>query len=112
MIYRRNGDAVWVLWDEAWKPPEPRPPDFSGCQHRVHEHLELYALARNLADAHYSSFGLVNRSAYSTPTENAERFLSPGAPIGAWAGFRISLLNPSVVTSRSSVPAVFDRMPA
>ncbi len=59
-------------------------------RYRVHKYLELYALARNLADERYDTFGLVNRSAYSTPTGNVERFLSPGAPIGAWAGFRVA----------------------
>lgn len=58
-------------------------------RYRLHRNLELFAMARNLADADYSSFGLVNRSAYSTPAGNVERFLSPGAPVGAWAGFRI-----------------------
>ena len=60
-------------------------------RYRVHENLELFAMARNLTDERYSTFGLVNRSAYSNPTGKIERFLSPGAPIGAWAGFRLQI---------------------
>jgi len=58
-------------------------------RYRVHKNLELFAMARNITDEHYKTFGLVNRNAFSNPTGNVSTFSSPGAPIGGWAGFRI-----------------------
>lgn len=61
-------------------------------RYRVVEHVELFALANNVFDTKYSNFGVVNRNFFSGAAEGGtpERFLGPGAPIGAWAGVRVS----------------------
>ncbi len=52
-------------------------------------HVELFALANNVFDARYETFGLINRNAFSSPVGNAEAFLAPGAPLSGWAGVRV-----------------------
>jgi outer membrane receptor protein involved in Fe transport len=58
-------------------------------KYKVHKNLELYAMVRNLTDNHYYTYGLANRSGLTNPVGNPTTFLSPGAPIGGWAGFRV-----------------------
>lgn len=60
-------------------------------RYRIIDQVEIFAWANNLFNSQYSSFGLVNRNAFSNPVGRVERFLSPGAPIAGWAGIRIIL---------------------
>jgi iron complex outermembrane receptor protein len=58
-------------------------------RYRVHKNVELFAMARNITDTHYKTYGLANRNAFADPVGTPTTFFSPGAPIGGWAGFRI-----------------------
>lgn len=60
-------------------------------RYRVTKHLEIFALANNVLDTEYETFGVVNRNFFSGAPEGGtpERFLGPGAPIGGWAGLRV-----------------------
>jgi iron complex outermembrane receptor protein len=60
-------------------------------RYRVHEHVELFAMANNVFNAEYENFGVVNRNFFSGAPDGGtpSRFLGPGAPIGGWAGVRV-----------------------
>jgi outer membrane receptor protein involved in Fe transport len=60
-------------------------------RYRAEEHVELFAMANNVFDTAYENFGVVNRNFFSGAPDGGtpERFLGPGAPIGAWAGVRV-----------------------
>jgi outer membrane receptor protein involved in Fe transport len=57
-------------------------------RYRVTKYLEIFAMANNVLDQDYETFGAVNRNFF---TGEAERFLGPGAPIAGWAGLRMLL---------------------
>lgn len=59
--------------------------------YKVNDYLEIFALANNVFDENYITFGLVNRNAFSNPVGKVEPFLSPGASIAGWAGIRLQL---------------------
>jgi len=44
-------------------------------------------MARNVFDANYETYGIVNRNFFKGG--NPEAFLGPGAPISGWAGIRV-----------------------
>lgn len=71
----------------------PQIPDYVvvnlNSRYRLTENVEIFALANNVFDEQYQSFGLVNRNAFSNPVGNVESFLSPGANIAGWAGIRV-----------------------
>jgi iron complex outermembrane receptor protein len=60
-------------------------------RYRVHQNVELFAMANNVFDTKYENFGVVNRNFFSGAPDGGtpERFLGPGAPIGGWAGIRV-----------------------
>ncbi|BBL76334.1 membrane protein [Methylomagnum ishizawai] len=60
-------------------------------RYKVEEHVELFAMANNVFNTDYSNFGVVNRNFFTGAPDGGtpERFLGPGAPIGAWAGVRV-----------------------
>lgn len=60
-------------------------------RYRVHEHVEVFAMANNVFNADYENFGVVNRNFFGGAPNGGtpSRFLGPGAPIGGWAGIRV-----------------------
>lgn len=58
--------------------------------YNVSKNVQLYALALNIFDERYQTFGLVNRNAFSNPTGNPSAFVMPGAPLSGWAGVKVT----------------------
>lgn len=56
-------------------------------RYEVSKQIELFAMARNVFDVQYETFGVMNRNYFRDG--EPERFLGPGAPIGGWAGVRV-----------------------
>lgn len=56
-------------------------------RYAVTQNVELFAMARNVFDANYESYGVVNRNFFKNGSPEA--FLGPGAPISGWAGIRV-----------------------
>jgi len=56
-------------------------------RYEVTKNVELFAMARNVFDANYETYGIVNRNFFKGG--NPEAFLGPGAPISGWAGIRV-----------------------
>jgi len=54
------------------------------------EGLFVFVQARNLFDAEYETFGVVADPSEVLPGYSTPRFLSPGAPLGVWAGVRLT----------------------
>lgn len=52
--------------------------------------LFVFVQARNLFDAEYETFGMVADPSQVLPQYSSPRFLSPGAPLGLWAGVRVA----------------------
>lgn len=52
----------------------------------VAKNVELFAIARNISNANYQNFGMLNTNFF---TGQQERFLTPGAPITGYAGIRV-----------------------
>lgn len=61
----------------------------NGALHWTYGRLTLFARAQNLFDARYENFGSFGANVFAGG--RVERFLSPGAPLGAWAGARLDL---------------------
>jgi iron complex outermembrane receptor protein len=57
--------------------------------YKLTKNLEIFALANNIFDENYNSFGLVNRNAFSDPVGKVESFVSPGTSIAGWGGIRL-----------------------
>jgi Outer membrane cobalamin receptor protein len=55
-------------------------------RYQVTKYVEVFALANNIFDQKYETFGVVNRNFFTGATE---RFLGPGAPISGWGGIRV-----------------------
>ena len=53
------------------------------------KHVELWARADNVTNAHYETSGALNFNAFSNPIA-VERFAAPGTPIAGWGGVRVS----------------------
>jgi iron complex outermembrane receptor protein len=51
------------------------------------KNVEIFAMARNIFNAKYATYGIVNRNFFSGDTPEA--FLGPGAPISGWGGIRV-----------------------
>lgn len=58
------------------------------ARYEITKHVEIFALANNVLDQDYETFGVLNRNFF---TGENERFLGPGAPIAGWAGLRVRL---------------------
>jgi len=56
-------------------------------RYQVTKNVELFAMARNVFDANYETYGILNRNFFKGGT--SEAFLGPGAPISGWAGIRV-----------------------
>ena len=52
----------------------------------ITENVEVFAMARNISNAEYQNFGVLNSNFF---TGQQERFLSPGAPVTGYAGIRV-----------------------
>lgn len=57
-------------------------------RYRVTKNIEIFAMARNIFDTKYETFGVMNKNFFNNATP--ERFVGPGAPISGWAGFRLN----------------------
>jgi len=55
-------------------------------RYQITPNAEVFAMARNVFDARYETFGVMNNNFF---TGQPERFVGPGAPIGGWAGIRL-----------------------
>lgn len=56
-------------------------------RYEVTKNVEIFAMAKNVFDANYENYGIVNQNFFKGGTSQA--FLGPGAPIGGWAGVRV-----------------------
>ncbi len=59
------------------------------ARYQPFKHVELWARIDNVTNTKYETAGALNFNAFADPIA-VERFLAPGAPIGAWAGVRVS----------------------
>jgi outer membrane receptor protein involved in Fe transport len=59
--------------------------------YRIGDHVELFVKVNNLFDTDYETFGTLGDPTEVFPAFSDPRFLSPGAPIGAWAGLRVRI---------------------
>jgi hypothetical protein len=50
--------------------------------------VELWARIDNVTNTKYETAGALNFNAFADPIA-VERFVAPGAPIGAWAGVNV-----------------------
>jgi outer membrane receptor protein involved in Fe transport len=55
-------------------------------RYAVNRYVELFAMARNITDTRYETFGVMNTNYFRGG--EGERFVGPGAPIAGWAGVR------------------------
>jgi outer membrane receptor protein involved in Fe transport len=51
------------------------------------QNVEVFAMARNVFDTNYETYGIVNQNFFNEG--KGEAFLGPGAPISGWAGIRV-----------------------
>jgi iron complex outermembrane recepter protein len=56
-------------------------------RYQVTKNVELFAMARNVFDTNYETYGIINQNFFKGGT--GEAFLGPGAPISGWAGVRV-----------------------
>ena len=59
--------------------------------YKITDYLEAFAKIDNIFDSRYETFGTLGDPSQVFPSFSDPRFLSPGAPIGAWAGLRVTL---------------------
>jgi iron complex outermembrane receptor protein len=59
------------------------------ARYRPIRHVELWGRVDNATNADYETGGALNFNAFRNPIA-VERFVAPGAPIGGWAGVRVS----------------------
>ncbi len=59
--------------------------------YKITDYLEAFVKVDNIFDANYETFGTLGDPTPIFPSFTDPRFLSPGAPIGAWAGLRIKI---------------------
>jgi outer membrane receptor protein involved in Fe transport len=59
--------------------------------YRLGKNVEAFVRVNNLFDTNYETFGTLGDPSEVLPGLTNPRFLSPGAPIGAWAGLRVKL---------------------
>jgi iron complex outermembrane recepter protein len=60
-------------------------------RYQINGWAEVFAMIDNVFDAKYNTFGTLGDPTNVFPDFTDPRFLSPGAPIGGWAGVRIKL---------------------
>lgn len=58
----------------------------------ITDYLEAFVKVNNLFNSDYETFGTLGDPTEVFPTFTDPRFVSPGAPIGAWAGLRIDIM--------------------
>ena len=51
--------------------------------------LQIFVRAQNLFDTEYETFGILANPAEVLPGTSDPRFVSPGAPLGVWAGLTV-----------------------
>ncbi len=60
-------------------------------RYQINGWAEVFAMIDNVFDADYDTFGSLGDPSNVFPELTDPRFLSPGAPIGGWAGVRLKL---------------------
>lgn len=60
--------------------------------YRITDWMEAFVEVNNLFDTEYETFGVLGDPTDVFPSFTGTQFVSPGAPIGAWAGLRINLM--------------------
>jgi iron complex outermembrane receptor protein len=61
------------------------------AKYRINEHVSLFTRVDNIFDRRFHTFGLIGNASDIYPAVTNSRFLSPGAPRGAWIGIDVSL---------------------
>lgn len=59
--------------------------------YKITDYLEAFAKIDNIFDTRFETFGTLGDPSAVLPGFSDPRFLSPGAPIGAWAGLRVRI---------------------
>jgi outer membrane receptor protein involved in Fe transport len=59
--------------------------------YKIADYLEAFVKVDNIFDTDYESFGTLGDPAEIFPGFSNPTFLSPGAPLGAWAGIRVTI---------------------
>ncbi|MEP6505553.1 MAG: TonB-dependent receptor, partial [Betaproteobacteria bacterium] len=66
--------------------------------YKVSPNVELFARVNNVFDRKYANFGILGENVFANAAHTfdpangrSEAFLGQGAPLGAWAGLRVSL---------------------
>ncbi|HUA56007.1 MAG TPA: TonB-dependent receptor, partial [Candidatus Sulfotelmatobacter sp.] len=63
-------------------------------EYRLTDHVTVFGLIQNATDTHYATFGTFSPTSLvpilQAPNASNPRSLSPGAPIGVWAGLRVA----------------------
>ena len=57
----------------------------------ITDYLQAFVKVNNIFDSRYETFGTLGDPSEVLPTFSDPRFVSPGAPIGAWAGLRVNI---------------------
>jgi outer membrane receptor protein involved in Fe transport len=60
------------------------------ASYRVFDPMTLLVKAQNLLDHRYETFGVLANPSEVLPSASNPRFLTPGAPLGVWAGIIVS----------------------
>ena len=60
--------------------------------YRITDWMEAFVEVNNLFDNDYETFGVLGDPTDVFPAFTGTQFVSPGAPIGAWAGLRINVM--------------------
>ncbi len=58
-------------------------------RYAITKNVEIFAMAKNIFDSTYETYGVVNQNFFKPVGERGIGFLGPGAPISGWAGVRI-----------------------
>lgn len=69
----------------------PQVPEYAvvnlDTRYELTKHIEIFGMVNNIFDTKYETFGVLTQN-YFTGAD--ERFLGPGAPIGVWAGVKLT----------------------
>jgi outer membrane receptor protein involved in Fe transport len=81
--------SQWSRGDDSNRYPKVR--EYAivnlNTRYKVTKNVEIFAMARNVFDTSYQTFGAINRNFF---TGQGERFVGPGVPASGWAGVRLS----------------------
>src|SRR5688572_7328125 len=63
----------------------------ASTSYRLLAALEVFVKVENVLDTDYETFGVLGDATPVSPAWSDPRFVSPGAPLGAWAGLSLRL---------------------